>query len=211
MRKDGFTLVELLAVIVILSFLGIMVGTSITESIQGVRNETAETQQKNIISAARNWGAENIYLLPTEGNSIVLSLHNLMSGGYIPGDKNNQLIDTKTHNTFSKLETLVTITNNKGAYDYNLTVVYGKDNVNLTAPIVMLKGESNMTVTGTFDDPGIIAFDKSGNELTEVTKKIQDENGAIISSISGIGTYTITYTVTDVNGTTSIKRTVVIK
>lgn len=210
-KRTGFTLVELLAVIAILGFLGVVVGASITSSIQNVRKETSDTLQKNIIAAAKNWGAENIYSLPKEGDTITISLHDLMAGGYISGDKENQIVDTKTSNTLSKIGTVVTITNNHGAYEYQLTVAYGKDNLNLNAPVVILKGNTKMTVTGAFEDPGVLAYDNKGNEITNIQTKIEDQNGIVVSSITSIGTYTITYTVSDSNGTTTIKRTVIVK
>ncbi len=209
--KKGFTLIELLAVICVISFLGIIVGTSITAAIQNVRKETSETQQKNIISAARNWAAENIYALPKEGESIVVSLHDLMNGGYISGDKDNQLMDTKTNQPFSKVGTLITIKNEKGAYRYTLSIAYGKDNINLSAPVVILKGEAEMTVSGTFVDPGVVAYDQQGNEITEIETKIEDQNGVVVTTINNPGTYTITYTATSKDQSTTIKRTVVVK
>lgn len=210
-KKQGFTLIELLAVISILAFLGIIVGTSITEEIQKVRKNTSETQQKNIITAARNWAAENIYALPKEGDSIVISLHDLMSGGYIAGDNENQIIDTKTNQPFSKLRTLVTIQNKNGGYHYTIVTSYGKDQLNLNAPVLILKGKAEMEITGNFVDPGVIAYDQNGNEITEIETKIEDQNGVIVTEITQSGTYTITYMVTSSGQTTSIKRMVVVK
>lgn len=210
-NNHGFTLIELLAVITIIAFLGVIVGTSVTSTIQGVRKDTSKTQEKNILSAAKNWGAENIYSLPSDGDSIVVSLHNLMAGGYITGDKENQITDMETGQTISKLKTLITITNQGGDYTYSLKKVYGKDSLSLNAPIVILKGKEKEEVTGTYSDPGVIAYNNVGNEITAVQKKIQDKNGVVIGSISGPGTYTITYTVTDSGQSTSIIRTVVVK
>lgn len=210
-ENKGFTLIELLAVISILAFLGVIVGISITAAIQNVRKDTSETQQKNIVTAARNWAAENMYALPKEGESIVVSLHDLMSGGYITGDKDNQVIDTKKNQPFSKLGTTVTIRNNSGAYEYTLSTAYGKDNLNLNAPTLILKGESEMTVRGTFQDPGVVAYDQKGNEITEIETKMEDENGGVVTELTMPGTYTITYTASSGNQTTTIKRTVVVK
>lgn len=209
--KKGFTLVELLATITILGLLGLIVGMGITSAIQGTRKDSAKTQKKNIIASARNWAADNIYTLPEEGNSIVISLHDLLAEGFMEGDEDNQVVDAGNSETLSKLNTTVTIYNNNGDYEYTLDIQYGKDNVNLRAPVVILNGESKMEVTGTFNDPGVYAYNYKGDELGSVTKQIQDQNGAIVSSITTSGTYTVTYTVTDENGSTSIKRTVVVK
>lgn len=209
--KKGFTLIELLAVICVLAFLGIIVGTSITAAIQNVRKDTSETQQKNIISAARNWAAENMYALPKEGESIVISLHDLMAGGFISGDKDNQIIDTKKNQPLSKLGTVVTIKNEEGAYRYTLSISYGNDHLNLNAPVVMLKGEAEMTVTTIFVDPGVVAYDQKGNEITEIETRIEDQNGVVVTEITSPGTYTIMYTASDNNQSTTIKRIVVVK
>ena len=66
-----------------------------------------------------------------------------------------------------------------------------------------------MTINGDFTDPGVYAYNYNGEELGSVTKKIVDQNGVVVTSITTSGTYTITYTVTDSNGTSSISRTVV--
>ena len=207
--KRGFTLVELLVVISILGLLGLIIGFTVTEVISGVRNDTSETLQKNIITASRNWAAENIYLLPEVGDSIVLTLHDLMIGGFMEGDDDNQIRDTKNSKYLSKLNTLITIKNNDGDYEYSLDLKYGEDNVNLKAPAIILLGEKKMTINGDFTDPGVYAYNYNGEELGSVTKKIVDQNGVVVTSITTSGTYTITYTVTDSNGTSSISRTVV--
>ena len=207
--KRGFTLVELLVVISILGLLGLIIGYSVTEAISGVRKDTSETLKKNIIAASKNWSADNIYLLPDVGKSIVLTLHDLMIGGYMEGDENNQIRDTKNSKYLSKLKTLITIKNNNGDYEYSLDLKYGEDNVNVKAPAIILLGEKKMTVSGTFTDPGVYAYNYNGDELGSVTKKIVDQNGVVVSSITTSGTYTITYTVTDSSGTSSISRTVI--
>lgn len=211
MMKKGFTLVELLAVITILGLLGLIVGLSITSSIRGVRKETSETQKNNILTAAKNWAADNIYILPDVGDSMVVSLHDLIAEGFMEADKDNQISDVENGKMLSKLRTTVTITNNNGDYEYTLDIKYGEDDVNIKAPVIVLNGSSNMTVNGTFNDPGVYAYDSEGNELGSITTRIEDQNGAVITAITTKGTYTITYTVTDVNGSSWIKRTVVVK
>ena len=211
MMKKGFTLAELLAVITILGLLGLIVGLSITSSIQGVRKETSKRWPNNIFTAVNSLHPDNIYILPDVGDSMVVSLHDLIAEGFMEADKDNQISDVENGKMLSKLSTTVTITNNNGDYEYTLDIKYGEDNVNIKAPVIVLNGSSNMTVNGTFNDPGVYAYNSEGNELGSITTRIEDQNGAVISAITTKGTYTITYTVTDVNGSSWIKRTVVVK
>ncbi|MDD3392424.1 MAG: prepilin-type N-terminal cleavage/methylation domain-containing protein [Bacilli bacterium] len=94
--KKGFTLVELIAVLAILSILALIAIPSIDKVLKNTRNELYETQLTNIENCAKNWGADNLLLLPTtEGETVTLTLGQLKAGGYVESDiknpKNNEL------------------------------------------------------------------------------------------------------------------------
>lgn len=75
--KKGFTLVELLAIVVILGILG-MVGTSIYSNVQKkARNKLYEEQVETIKSAVRTYITENEgKTLIINGNSVKIDLFN---------------------------------------------------------------------------------------------------------------------------------------
>lgn len=64
MNKKGFTLVELLAVIIIL---GLLVGISfpiVRKSINKYKTQLCESQMDEIMNAAKLWGSDNMEALP---------------------------------------------------------------------------------------------------------------------------------------------------
>lgn len=96
MKKLGFTLVELLAVIVIIAIISLVTVPTVSNSLQKYKTKVCETQINQIVSAAKSWGADHIYLLPseicTEGNDdkckIEVTLSELTKQGYIEDVKN---------------------------------------------------------------------------------------------------------------------------
>ena len=98
MNKKGFTLVELLAVIIILALLAVIASTSVTKVVDDSKNDLATAQIKLIEDAAKTWGAENMSALP-EGNScIYLTLKDLKTYGLIDSDIKNPKTEKKLSN-----------------------------------------------------------------------------------------------------------------
>ena len=60
MNKKGFTLIELMCVIVILFVIAVITTPIIIDVISNVRNELSEQQKQIIINAARTWGVKNL-------------------------------------------------------------------------------------------------------------------------------------------------------
>ena len=83
MNKQGFTLVELLAVIVILSLIALITVPAITGIIKSGKETLSEAQMRNIELGARNWATdpENLSSL-TDGEECV-TLPELQAGGYV--------------------------------------------------------------------------------------------------------------------------------
>ena len=117
MKRNGFTLAELLGVMVILSIIGIITIPAVTDSLQKYRSSLCESQVKEIIAAARAWGADNILVLPTEeGYTYTLSLETLAQYGYIDKEIKNPV----AKENFSLTETKVTITRTGKKYTYTI-------------------------------------------------------------------------------------------
>lgn len=79
-RRNGFTLVELLAVIAVLGLLATIAVPSIIGPLQNSKQDLYEVQIENIEEAARGWAAENVFSLPGEGDDpITVRLKELSS------------------------------------------------------------------------------------------------------------------------------------
>ena len=59
MKKDGFTLVELLSTIVIIGVVSIIAIPSVINSIQKAKQKAYDTQMSEIIAAAKKWSSNN--------------------------------------------------------------------------------------------------------------------------------------------------------
>lgn len=87
MKKNGFTLAELLAVIVILGLIAVITIPAVTKTLGNTKANLCEDQLKNIKEAARLYGSDHLLDLPsTEGSTTTIKLSDLQDGGYI--DKN---------------------------------------------------------------------------------------------------------------------------
>lgn len=84
--KKGFTLVELLTVIVIIGLIGMIAYPVIINILNDSNSKAYDAQIRLVEKAAKQWGVENVVSLPSNcGESKDVSLSNLISGGYING------------------------------------------------------------------------------------------------------------------------------
>lgn len=90
MKNKGFTLVELLGVIVILGLLATVIYPVVNKKIKASKESLYETQIALIEKGARNWGADHIGSLPMqEGERITITLLELQEKGYVSEDLEN--------------------------------------------------------------------------------------------------------------------------
>lgn len=82
MEKNGFTLVELLAVIVVLAIISLITVPVIIKIISNAENNTYEKQVQTIEQSAEKWSVKQS--LPTEdGSFIYVDLKSLKEEGYL--------------------------------------------------------------------------------------------------------------------------------
>ena len=97
--KKGFTLVELMGVIVLLSILIIIAVPAVTGVLKENKDKLYDSQIKTIETAAKNWASdeENLPKLPSNGKCIIIYISTLKKGGYLDLDIKNP----KTEKPFS--------------------------------------------------------------------------------------------------------------
>ena len=71
--KKGFTLAELIAVLVVLALVSMIAVPAVTDSLKKYKGEVCEVQMNNITEAARSWGAKNLANLTAASFFLVLA------------------------------------------------------------------------------------------------------------------------------------------
>jgi len=113
--KKGFTLAELLGVIVVLALISLVTVPAVSDVLKNNKKKLCETQLQNIKLAAQNYGADHFYDLPVEsGGTFSIELKDLTSNGYIDKEIRNPV----TKENFAEDEVIkITRDNNKFRYE----------------------------------------------------------------------------------------------
>ncbi len=112
----GFTLVELLAVIVILALLLLVTATAISSQFKNGKDELYDKQLENIKLAANMWGSDNKTLLNSINDCTSISLGYLKDNGYVDANIKN----TYTGELFGDTEVFVNITKEENRFIYEV-------------------------------------------------------------------------------------------
>ena len=115
-RIKGFTLVELLAVIVILSLLLLLAVTTVSSQFKNSKDELYDTQLNNVKLAAEMWGSDNKVKLNSISDCVTLTLGYLKDEGYVDANIKN----TYTGELFENDEVFVNITKETNRYKYEV-------------------------------------------------------------------------------------------
>lgn len=117
MKKNGFTLIEILAVIIILGVISLIAMPVVTNSLKESKDDLYDVQISNIRESAKTWAADNINTLPTEANeSVIVTLKTLQEDGYI----DEEIKNPKTNELFSTTGTCVKVSYTGKKYTYNV-------------------------------------------------------------------------------------------
>lgn len=119
LKGNGFTLAELMGVIVILGIIAVVVIMAIDNNIRKGRITTCEVQEGNIIDGAKAYYVDNPLLLPSVLNGTnSVSLSSLESNGYIENGLKSPMTN-KVYN--SSVKVLVTLSEMPSGYTYTVT------------------------------------------------------------------------------------------
>lgn len=88
-KYKGFTLIEMLGVIIIISVLLIILVPTVVRHLKASKDSIYDSLINKVLSSSVDWALENTELLPKEGESINITLGTLQSGGYISTDLKN--------------------------------------------------------------------------------------------------------------------------
>lgn len=119
MNKKGFTLTELLGVIVLLVLITMITIPIISNAIKNGK-ETADKQtEENIVLAARNWAADNKQVLVDNAKpTYKVSIQTLKDGGYIDRDIKLPSTDEEITNTCVEIKDITSSEAIKKQYTY---------------------------------------------------------------------------------------------
>lgn len=91
MKKNGFTLAEVLGVITILALIALLVTPVVTKTINNNKQKLYDIQIETIEKAAKDYAIKNMNLLPEEGDTVVITLGELKREGFVKSDIRNPI------------------------------------------------------------------------------------------------------------------------
>ena len=195
MKKKGFTLVELLAVIVILSLILVIAVPSVNRYIKQSKEKAYNTQISTIIEAAQAYASANSGLLPRKEEFVVkITLGQLKSSGLIKEE-------VKNPNDDKYFDDALTIEIKKKGETYNYDIVESTITTRdgEKSPKITLNGSPMVTynLNATYTELGASATDSDGNAISNI---VIDKSNLVMSTE---GIYQVKYTATDTKGISS--------
>ena len=211
--KKGFTLIELIAIIVLLGLIALIAVPVVTDVLADIAEKAYNANVETIKEAAYDWSLANTRLLPNEeGESIVVYLGNLKVVTNIDMDIKNP----KSGKVLSN-NTSVTITKNGTTYDYTVNLVEIDRNEG-DLPTLIISGDIVDYVEVNQDGlaytmPTVVARNTNGEELVATVNHqiIKDGHDVSLIDTSNIGIYKIVYSVTYEGKTGTYEKVVIVR
>ena len=200
MKRKGFTLIEMLSVIIVISIIALLTIPVITQNIKSSKSQIYNSLINRMLVATSDWMSENSELLPDNGENISITLGMLQSEGYISTD----LINPNTKKLFPA-DMVINISYvkssrnnpklNNGKYkgDYSIVV-----DTNSGTEIKDIDDEYTIVELGASDNDvdAIVYKDKDNNDITLKEYSLQViSNGINVEKVdsSKIGIYYVYY------------------
>lgn len=118
LNQKGFSLIELLAVTVILGLIITIVTPVISTILKNNKKSLYNRQLESITESAATWGADHMNKLPDKGKEVTITLEELQNGGYADKELRNPL----TNELFDGKSTQVVIKNENGVLKYDVII-----------------------------------------------------------------------------------------
>lgn len=116
-NNKGFTLLELLGVIVVLAVIAVIVYPSIEKNLKDTREDLYNTQIQMIENSLEQWALVNRDELPTgDGEYVTVTLKQLVDEGFVDADVENPL----TGKPFKESELNMVVTRYHNNYTYHV-------------------------------------------------------------------------------------------
>lgn len=216
MKNKGFTLVELLAVLVILAVILTLALPAVTNVINKSKETIHDVQISKILNASYDYSLKNTNILPVYNQTNYIILNELKKKGFIDSD----IKDSTTKEEFSN-DLVISIKNVGGNYKYNNKNSILEGNYLYTVesdfmkteefknnkPSITIEGYSTSLTTkinvgSSFEIPKCSATDSSGNDITSniSINIIHDSKNVDKVSTDKAAIYYINYCVVDLNG-----------
>src|SRR5574344_949216 len=215
MNKKGFTLAELMGVVIILGVILTITLPTVDKIIKNAKETSYNTQIASITKAASDWALQNTKLLPdNDGESIVIYLGTLKQNGSVSVNIENPKTGAVMSNSTS-----ITITKVGNSYTYLVNVIDLTTTEDSNAPLLIISGDLvdyvEVSQSGTtYTIPSATATTSSGIAIdsSNITYTIT-KNGVTVSNVdtTKLGTYEIHYTVTNDNHTGNYQKTVIVR
>lgn len=202
-NNKGFTLVELLAVIIVLAIILTIALPSITNVIKSSTKASFKSDAKMLLQAIEYKKLENENFNPLE-----VTKENMQTLVGINSINYNQVNITVTDGTINVMLVGDNVWDGFTAYGTikNMKVV-NTENYDLIPPSITILGDNPANIgRGTiYTDASATATDLEDGNISISSIVIRDINNTVVSSIdtSTFTTYTITYTAEDINGNQS--------
>lgn len=129
MKKNGFTLAELIAVLVILSLIAVITVPEVTKVIQENRVNTCGIQLENIKEAAKGYLSNNLDMIPSNdaGSKKDIKITDLVKYGYIQ----ENIINPNTGEVYED-DFVVRVTKEGNVLVYNIYQVTDTEDILIT-------------------------------------------------------------------------------
>lgn len=198
MRNKGFTLIELIATLIILSIVAIIVVPNIYENMKEAKSGIKITQLESIIDSAKEWAADHITELSTEKDTYVF-LKDLQNGGYIDYDLyKNTDGDKYNDNLFVLIKCEVIEADEWNNENYKFTyTIYETNQKHFEYLAYLYALDNNITSRTTVTLSNLLPY--ANKNLVVGTKIKNIEDGSLISNASVVINYnngTYSYSVT---------------